>query len=89
MFALSTLEVGAQSFVTNNHDEAKMNQITVQETGKGGLTPAFYYDAFHRSYQHSAASKNKLTYRSLAVTVMGLLATVASLVDWRKLKIEN
>ena len=66
MFVLSILEVGAQSYVTYNHDEAKMNQITVQEIGSGGLTPAFYYDVFHRSYQKSAASKNKLTYRSLA-----------------------
>jgi len=62
----SILEVRAQSYVTYNHDEAKMNQITVQEIGAGGLTPAFYYDVFHRSYQKSAASKNKLTYRSLA-----------------------
>ena len=66
IFASSTLEVSAQSYVTYNHDDAKMNQITVQEIGSGGLTPAFYYDVFHRSYQRSAGSKNKLTYRSLA-----------------------
>ena len=66
ILASSMLEVNAQSYVTYNHDEAKMNQITVQEIGSGGLTPAFYYDVFHRSYQRSAASKNKLTYRSLA-----------------------
>ena len=66
IFALSLLEVHAQSPVTHNHDEAKMNQITVQEMGTGGLTPTLYYDMFHRSYQNSAASKNKLTYRSLA-----------------------
>ena len=66
IFSSSILEVHAQSYVTYNHDEAKMNQITVQEIGSGGLTPAFYYDVFHRSYQRSAASKNKLTYRSLA-----------------------
>lgn len=62
----SILEARAQSYVTYNHDEAKMNQITVQEIGSGGLTPAFYYDVFHHSYQRSAGSKNKLTYRSLA-----------------------
>ena len=56
-----TLQVNAQSYVTYNHDDAKMNQITVQETGAGGLTPAFYY-----SYQKSAAAKNKLSFRSLA-----------------------
>ena len=61
-----TLQVNAQSYVTYNHDDAKMNQITVQETGAGGLTPAFYYDEFHNSYQKSAATKNKLSFRSLA-----------------------
>ena len=66
MFVSSILEANAQSYVTYNHDEAKMNQITVQEMGTGGLTPTLYYDMFHRSYQNSAASKNKLTYRSLA-----------------------
>ena len=60
------LQVNAQSCVTYNHDDAKMNQITVQETGAGGLTPAFYYDVFHNSYQKSAAAKNKLSFRSLA-----------------------
>ena len=43
--------VSAQSYVTYNHDAAKMNQITVQEIGSGGLTPAFYYDVFHKNYQ--------------------------------------
>ena len=61
-----TLQVNAQSYVTYNHNDAKMNQITVQETGAGGLTPAFYYDVFHNSYQKSAATKNKLSFRSLA-----------------------
>lgn len=46
----ASLTVTAQSYVTYNHDDAKMNQITVQEIGSGGLTPAFYYDVFHRSY---------------------------------------
>ena len=66
IFSSSILEVHAQSYVTYNHDEAKMNQITVQEIGAGGLTPAFYYDVFHNSYQKSAAAKNKLSFRSLA-----------------------
>lgn len=52
--------------VSYNHDAAKMNQITVQEIGVGGLTPSLYYDAFHNSYQKSAASKNKLSFRTLA-----------------------
>ena len=56
----------AQVSVSYNHDEAKMNQITVMEIGAGGLTPSWYYDLFHNSYQQSAASKNKLSYRTLA-----------------------
>lgn len=56
----------AQSYVTYNHDDAKMNQITVQEIGAGGLTPAFYYNVFHNSYQKSAAEKNKIGFRTLA-----------------------
>lgn len=32
----------AQGYVSYNHDAAKMNQITVQEIGAGGLTPAFF-----------------------------------------------
>ena len=45
---------------------------------------AWYIVLGNHSYEHYW-----FTYRSLAVTVMGLLAAVASLVDWRKLKIEN
>ena len=61
-----TVQVQAQSYVTYNHDATKQNQITVQEIGTGSLKPEFYYWLFHNSYRNSAASKNKLTYRSLA-----------------------
>lgn len=63
---LLCIKAVAQSYVTYNHDATKMNQITVQEIGVGGLTPAFYYTLFHNSYQKSAASKNKLSFRTLA-----------------------
>ena len=49
-----------------NHDAAKMNQITVMETGAGALTPIIYYRLLHNNYQKSAAAKNKLGFRSLA-----------------------
>lgn len=55
----------AQGYVSYNHDAAKMNQITVQEIGSGGLTPAFYYDALHNSYQKTAAKKNKQFFRTM------------------------
>ena len=58
--------LSAQSYVTYNHDATKMNQITVQEIGSGGLTPTFYYTAFHNSYQKTASAKNKLGFRTLA-----------------------
>ena len=58
-------EALAQS-VTYSHDDAKMNQITVAEIGSGGLTPAFYYQLLHNSYQKSAAAKNKLGFRTAA-----------------------
>ncbi len=56
----------AQGYVTYNHDEAKMKQITVMETGAGTLTPELYYWALHNSYKKSAAAKNKLGFRTLA-----------------------
>ena len=55
----------AQS-VTYSHDDAKMNQITVAEIGSGSLTPSLYYQLLHKSYQKSAAAKNKLGFRSAA-----------------------
>ena len=57
------MDVVAQS-VTYSHDAAKMNQITVGEIGSGSLTPGLYYQALHKSYSKSAASKNKLSYRA-------------------------
>lgn len=55
----------AQS-VTYNHDDAKMNQITVMEIGSGGLTPSMYYTVLHKSYQKSASGRNKLAFRTAA-----------------------
>lgn len=63
--AMTVGRVDAQS-VTYNHDSAKQNQITVMETGSGSLTPEFYYWLLHNGYKKSAASKNKLTFRTLA-----------------------
>lgn len=55
----------AQS-VTYSHDDAKMNQITVAGIGSGSLTPSLYYQLLHKSYQKSAAAKNKLGFRTTA-----------------------
>lgn len=67
--ALSLLFAGkahAQSYVTYAHDDAKMNQITVMEIGTGSLTPSYYYEVLHSSYKKSAATKNKMSFRTLA-----------------------
>ena len=53
-------------YATYNHDLPKQNQITVMETGAGALTPELYYWTLHNSYKKSAATKNKLSFRTLA-----------------------
>lgn len=53
----------AQSFA---HDASKMNQVTVQETGSGSLTPSLYYQLLHNKYRKEAAPTNKLGYRTTA-----------------------
>lgn len=63
--AVTASAAHAQS-VTYNHDAPKQGQITVMETGTGTLSPELYYWALHNSYRKSAASKNKLSYRTLA-----------------------
>lgn len=62
---LCWLSANAQ-YVTYNHSETKMNQVTVMETGAGNLTPDLYYSTIHRSYQETASEKNKLRYRTEA-----------------------
>lgn len=52
--------------VTYEHDNAKMNQITVMESGMGTLTPNWYYTTLHENYSKSAASKNKTLFRTTA-----------------------
>jgi hypothetical protein len=63
--ALGIHHAGAQ-YVTYNHDETKMNQVTVMETGAGSLTPALFYSLIHNKYYRTASATNKLSYRSTA-----------------------
>ena len=60
------MSVAAQR-VTYNHDNAKMNQVTVQETGAGTLTPDLYYSILHNRYKKKAQAENKMTFRTLPV----------------------
>ena len=52
--------------ITYNHDDAKMNQITVQETGAGSLTPSLYYQVLHNRYRKTANAENKMLFRTTA-----------------------
>ena len=64
-FLLPLLSARAQ-YVTYNHDETKMYQVTVMETGVGELTPRAFYGVVHNKYYQDAAETNKLRYRSEA-----------------------
>jgi len=55
----------AQSY-SYNHDPAKLNQITIMESGTGTFQPSWYYQSTHRSYSASAASTCKTSYRTNA-----------------------
>ena len=48
-FLLPLLSARAQ-YVTYNHDETKMYQGTVMETGGGELTPRGFYGVVHNRY---------------------------------------
>ncbi|MCQ2071619.1 MAG: DUF5045 domain-containing protein [Bacteroidaceae bacterium] len=65
MAMIPAVEASAQTVeFTFDHDEAKMNQITVMETGVGSLTPTAYYEVIHEKYSEDAAKRNKLARRS-------------------------
>ena len=64
---IMAVTIGAKAqYVTYNHDSPKMNQITVGETGAGGLKPELYYTLLHNKYKKTAAVKNKLAFRTTA-----------------------
>lgn len=60
---LVVLTAHAQN-TTFNHDESYMQQFLVTETGAGSLTPSFYYNLFHRTYQATALMTSKQSYRT-------------------------
>jgi hypothetical protein len=80
-FLLATVGIAQAQSVTYNHDETKRQQILVMETGGGSLTPAAYYTLFHSTYAKSAASTNKLTYRSAAAASAYLQVPDAEALD--------
>ena len=84
LFTLSVLltvsNAGAQ-YVTYNHDETKMNQVLVMETGAGSLTPRLFYSVVHGRYYETAASTNKLLYRSEAAAYSGAQVNISEQID--------
>ena len=72
---------GKAQGVTYNHDETKMNQVTVMETGAGTLVPELFYSVIHNRYYKNAASTNKLRYRSEAASHAASQVGIAETVD--------
>jgi len=68
-------------YVTYNHDDTKMNQVSVMETGAGSLTPALYYRTVHNKYQKDAAVRNKLAYRTEATAALYHQVTDSEKID--------
>lgn len=64
MALLASVVCARAQYVTYNHDDAKMNQVTVMETGTGTLSPDLYYMLLHNSYKKTASGKNKLSFRT-------------------------
>ncbi len=81
VLATVTLLTAEAQSVTYNHDDAVMNQVTVQETGSGSLTPDLYYDVFHKSYRNSASETNKLSYRTMTAAYMKLQEPYSEKID--------
>jgi len=77
---LPFIHAGAQ-YVTYNHDDTKMNQVTVMETGAGTLTPALFYSIVHNRYYQNAAETNKLLYRSKAAAHSASQVGIAKQID--------
>jgi len=68
-------------YVTMNHDETKMNQITIMETGEGSLTPPLFYSLLHGKYKSDAQKTNKLSFREEASAAGFLQTPMANSID--------
>ena len=53
MLFTAVVRVDAQE-PTYNHENDIMNQFLTMETGAGALSPAWYYNTFHKEYQKTA-----------------------------------
>lgn len=80
MLFVAVSTVNAQS-VTYIHENDIMNQFLTMETGAGALTPAAYYNAFHKSYQKDANVRNKLIYRTSVMAAVNEEKAPAEKID--------
>ena len=78
---LSAAFTSKAQYVTYNHDEPKMNQVTVMEIGSGTLKPAAYYSLLHNGYRKTAAEKNKLGFRTEASAALYGQTDMAEKID--------
>ena len=80
MLFVAVSTVNAQS-VTYIHENDIMNQFLTMETGAGALTPAAYYNTFHKSYQRDANVRNKLIYRTSVMAAVNEEKAPAEKID--------
>lgn len=80
MLFVTVTTVNAQS-VTKIHENDIMNQFLTMETGAGALTPAAYYNTFHKSYQRDANVRNKLIYRTSVMAAVNEEKAPAEKID--------
>lgn len=78
---LSWMGGDALAQITYEHEVDIKNQFTVMETGANALSPAWYYNLFHKSYQKDAANRNKLFYRTEMSVLVEKEKTPAEEVD--------
>lgn len=82
LLILASTQVKAQYVeVTYEHDNSVMNQFMTMETGAGALTPAAYYNTFHKSYQRTANATNKLVQRTATMVAVGKEKAPAERID--------
>lgn len=66
---------------TYNHENDIMNQFLTMETGAGALSPAWYYNTFHKGYQKTANATNKLVSRTAVMAMVNAEKTPAAKID--------
>ena len=66
---------------TQNHENDIMNQFLTMETGASALSPAWYYNTFHKSYQKTANATNKLVSRTAVMAMVNAEKTPAAKID--------